>query len=299
MKQADDPPMAANLPATTYYEFESKSADAKYAIWVTLPPRYESEPDAQYPVIFLTDGNSSVATAAPHMWLLRDDPINPIKPFILVSIGYIGSDATNALAVRARDLLPPGEPQVEGNEGGMKEAADVGLISHELADLYLHHLRNPKGDRFLAFIVEELFPAVKELYRVDENNVGLFGYSYGGLFATYAALSRTGLIKTVGAGSPGILPEGSRIWDLYGARLQGGDDFEGYSLHMTVCELELTAPSYYQPLVGAGTYKFFETARQQPLPGLSFSTHIIPHESHATGHAPSWYSFLRTCYSAK
>jgi len=40
-------------------------------------------------------------------------------------------------------------------------------------------------------------------------------------------------------------------------------------------------------------------ACQRPLRGPHRSTEVIDRESHATGFAPSWFSFLRACYSAK
>jgi hypothetical protein len=64
-------------------------------------------------------------------------------------------------------------------------------------------------------------------------------------------------------------------------------------------ERELTYTSSYQPLVAAGTVEFITLAGTQPLRGLSFSSRVIPEESHITGGAPSFSSFLRTAYGAR
>lgn len=158
-------------------------------------------------------------------------------------------------------------------------------------------MNNPAADRFLAFLSDELHPWIASLYRVDEAATGLFGYSYGGLFATYAALRRT-RFRRVGAGSPGIVARASKLFAAYEAELAANADHSGRMLHMTVCEREITVPSFYQVAVGAGSAEFMTLAGTRPLRGLRFSSHISPLESHASGLWPSWFSFLRTCYPA-
>jgi predicted alpha/beta superfamily hydrolase len=292
------PPLSAMLPATRYYEVQSARVGASFAVWITLPPRYDQEPNARYPAIYQPDGNLSTPLTAPAAALLRDDPINPIVPHIQVNVGYIGEEASRALAVRARDLLPPQEPLPEGlNESSMQALVQAGLLDQTGAELYLRNLRNPAADRFLAFLTEELHPWVSAEFRVDTAASGLFGYSYGGLFATYAALRRTPF-RRIGAGSPGILPRRSKVFELYRSELAQHADHSGRMLHMTVCEKEITVPSMYQGLVGAGTVEFMTLAGTQPLEGLRFSSYIQAHDSHASGFAASWFSFLRMCYSA-
>ncbi|WP_456238148.1 alpha/beta hydrolase-fold protein [Nocardiopsis codii] len=54
--------------------------------------------------------------------------------------------------------------------------------------------------------------------RGSESGHGLFGHSYGGLFALYAWLRETGLFASVGAGSPGVASADSQIFTLVEAR---------------------------------------------------------------------------------
>lgn len=293
------PPLAAMLRRTRYFEIDSVKAGARYAVWVSTPADYDREPGRTYPAIYMPDGNLDAPMTIPADALLPSDPINPIRPFIHVCVGYVGIDAERELAVRARDLLPPTEPPPPGLEAGMAETVKTGLIDEAGAELYIHNLRHPAGDRFLDFLTDELHPLLAARYRLAPEGHGLFGYSYGGLFATYAALRRTALFKRIGAGSPGILPKVSSVFALYAQALQAKTDFSGRLLHMTVNALELTAPSYYQTLVGAGATEFIQLASQTPLPGLAFSSRIVEYESHASGSMPSWFSFLRTAYSAR
>jgi predicted alpha/beta superfamily hydrolase len=293
------PPVSATLSNTRYFEIDSVLAGARFAVWITTPPLYERETTQRYPAIYLPDGNISAPQTVPSNEMLRFDPIHPIRPFIQVSVGYAGEDAARMLAVRARDLLPPHEALPPGVEAGMAGTVSAGILDEAGAQLYLHYLRNPAADRFLAFLTDELHPLVASHYRVSDNDTGLFGYSYGGLFATYASLRHSPLFKRIGAGSPGILPQVSKVFSMYADELAAKSDYSGRMLHMTVNEAEIELPTSYQVMVGAGATEFIELASQQPLPGLAFSSRIVAYESHASGFAPSWFSFLRTCYSAR
>ncbi|TWS19380.1 alpha/beta hydrolase [Tsukamurella asaccharolytica] len=290
------PELSAMLPSTTYFEVDSAIVGARFGIWVTTPPRYDLELDAVYPVIFQPDGNAAVAMTAPATALLRDHPVAPIQPFIQVGVGYRGVDAARWLAVRARDLLPPGEPLLPGvDEESVNSLVPAGVLDQEGADLYLHHLRNPAGEKFLAFLLDELYPLISAEFRVDDSVTGLHGYSYGGLFATYAALQRT-RINRIGVGSAGILAGASTVFASYEAELTSGADHHDRMLHMTIGAPEITDRSVYQAAVTAGSVEFMRLAQQTPLRGLAFSAKIIADESHATGWAASWFSFLRTCF---
>jgi hypothetical protein len=288
-------PAWALLPNTRYFEVESRIADARYAIWVTVPPQYQAGGEDRYTVVFAPDGNGMAPMAAPRMQMLSTDPIAPIEPFILVCVGYCGEEADRTLAVRARDLLPPGEALPDGVEESMNKVVEMGLLDREGADLYLRYLRNPASDRFLSFITDELLPLIAAEWRLRAGNHGLFGYSYGGLFALFAALSRPALITRVGAGSPGIQAGVSKIFEFYRADLASAANHSGRHLHLTVCETELTVSGYYQAAIGAGTAEFMTLAGTKPLNGLAVTSRVIPLESHATGGPSAWADYLRTC----
>lgn len=285
------------LPTTRYFEIDSVNAGARFAVWITVPPRYDRE-EVSYPVVYQSDGNKAAPATASAHGLLRDDPINPLVPFIQVCVGYTREDAGRRLAVRARDLLPPGEPLPAGaDESTIDTLPAAGLLSRADAELYLENLRHPRADRFLAFLVDELDPAVRSMFRVSDRGTGLHGYSYGGLFAAYAALS-TDHFQFVGAGSPGILPGRSRVFGLYEQAVADRRRPTAQRLHVTVCERELTVPSIYQELVGTGAMELVARAGRDPLEDLTVTSSLEPFESHATADAASWFAFLRACYPA-
>ena len=290
-------PMAATLTnSTRYFEVDSQAVGARFGIWVCTPSRYHSE-DTRYPAIYQPDGNGAAGTMA-RMQLLRDDPINPHVPFISVCVGYVGKDAQNSLAVRARDLLPPNEPISLPSESEFVEGMlQTGMLDEEGARAYHYNLSHPAADRFLTFLQEELHPLLAREYRIDDSSLGLFGHSYGGLFAAWVATQRS-TFRRIGASSPGILPGASQVLAAYDAEYESGADHSGRVLHVGVAAKEITEPTSYASKVGAGTAELFTRLATTPLKGLRVSTHIVPEESHFTVNYAVLASYLRACYSA-
>lgn len=58
------------------------------------------------------------------------------------------------------------------------------------------------GPKFLAFIQQEVMPFIESKYRVT-NEKGLYGYSMGGMFTTYALFEHPDLFNEIFIGAPG------------------------------------------------------------------------------------------------
>lgn len=295
-----DPPLESMMAGTHYFEVQSHKVGATFGVWVTTPVRYDLEVDAAFPVIYVLDGNWAGPSFVPSSRRLRDDPIHPIQPFIQVSIGYCGADVGNEDRIRNRDLRPPGEPVHPAFEAMIDAMASDRSIwkTVEDAEAYKESLHNPCGDAFLAFIVDELHPAIQAAYRIDTSGVGLFGYSYGGLFAAWTALQPSLPFTRIGAGSPGINTPGSAVFKCLDQGFETNDDYLERELHITICELEITAPTFYQQ---TAQYfgQFAAAVSVAKPPRLTLTSRIIANETHFTGMVASWWSFLRACYSAQ
>lgn len=289
------PLLSAMMPTTDYYEIASAATGTTFAVWVSRPEGYN--PKNPIPAIYMPDGNTSSQLLGARSTGLRYDPIHPIKPFLAISVGYMGAEAKDAGRVRNRDLVPPGEPVDPMLEREVDRRQRAGGFTPQQAADYKASLRDTHADRFMHFLTDELHPAIAARYSIDESTTGLFGYSYGGLFSLWAAMQKPALFSRIGAGSPGILVDNSMVFADLERRQNEDADYSGRSLHMTVNELEQTAPTFYQGL-GENFAKFNLEIGQRPLRGLNYSARVILNESHQTGVSASWYSFLRTCYSA-
>ncbi|MBP2472315.1 putative alpha/beta superfamily hydrolase [Crossiella equi] len=272
------------LADTDYFEVVSSGGHA-YGIWVTTPPDYDPA-TTRVPVLYVLDGNMAVGLTAP-LIVSQRDPLQPIQPYLQVSIGYAGEQAQHWARLRNRDLVPPGEPIAQELVDAVQLATRTGAMAREEADAYLAELRDTRADAFLAFLTDELHPRIERDYGTATSGHGLFGYSYGGLFALYAWLTGNPLFDSIGAGSPGIASADSQVF----AQLQALADSPPAKLHITLNDRELLGELAIYQNTARNTAAFLHhlTAR-----GAAVTSDVL-RETHVTGIQASFLSYLRTC----
>jgi predicted alpha/beta superfamily hydrolase len=277
------------LADTDYLEVSAKSGHT-YGVWVTTPPGYAEGQDP-LPLIYVMDGNFAVGQTAP-LIVSQADPYLTIAPYIQVSVGYAGDEAVNWATLRNRDLVPPGEPVGAEMVATLERARDAGAMSQEHMDAYLQELQDTHADVFLSFLVDELHPQLTSQYRVSESGHGLFGYSYGGLFALYAWLSGGHPFATIGAGTPGVATAGSQVFGLVEALADREPD--GTRLHVTLNEAEVIGPIPIYRNIARNALAVVER-----LHGTSHSAAVsveMLHATHVTGLPGSFLSYLKACH---
>ncbi|HEX6345588.1 alpha/beta hydrolase [Umezawaea sp.] len=273
------------LADTDYFELRS-SGGRDYGVWVTTPPGYDPT-TAPAPVVYVLDGNWTVGLTAP-LIVTQQDPMQKIKPYIQVSVGYAGEEAEHWTRLRNRDLVPPGEPVAQEFLDAVETGVQAGVTTREQADAYTAELRDTRGDAFLSFLTSELHPRIHRDHGTATSGHGLFGYSYGGLFSLYAWLTGTALFESVGAGSPGVVGEDSQVF----AQLDKmGDSLPSAQIHLTVNDRELLGdlPVYQNLAKNAATVLHRLTAS-----GANVTSEVL-RETHLTGLQASFLSYLRTC----
>jgi predicted alpha/beta superfamily hydrolase len=135
-------------------------------------------------------------------------------------------------------------------------------------------------------------------WHIDPARSAFFGYSYGGLFAMWLAMQKHPRFPLVCAGSPGVMVDNSKVYDVLRQQRESKADHSGRHLHMTICEAEIREPTIYQ-LLSRNFARLLQELGSAPLPGLKLTSHIVPHETHVSGMPISWYSFLRSGFPAK
>ncbi|MEM8835643.1 MAG: alpha/beta hydrolase-fold protein [Planctomycetota bacterium] len=173
----------------------SEVFDRERTVRVWLPPGYDQNPDARYPVFYMHDGQNCFDRSTSFIgveWqvdeaataLINDGAIEPI---IIVGIDNSGVD-------RSLDYLPmaPGVRAPTMRGGG--------------ADDYLNFLQN------------ELMPHIAEHYRVDPDpaHTGIGGSSFGGVITSYAVTSRPELFGRALIESPSLWVGDGRLMDMLG-----------------------------------------------------------------------------------
>ncbi|MDT7781932.1 MAG: hypothetical protein QOF58_351 [Pseudonocardiales bacterium] len=271
------------LADTDYFELRSSSGH-DYGVWVTTPPGYDPA-TTQAPAVYVLDGNWAVGLTAP-LIVTQKDPMQQIRPYIQVSVGYAGEDAQHWDRLRNRDLVPPGEPVAKELIDAVEMGVQAGARTREEADAYLAELRDSHADAFLSFLTSELHPRIERDYGTATSGHGLFGYSYGGLFTLYAWLTGTTLFESIGAGSPGVSSEDSLIFK----QIQELGD-QPAKLHLTFNDREILGniPIYQNLTKNAATVLHRLISR-----GAAVSSEVL-RETHVTGLQASFLSYLRTC----
>ena len=284
------------LPDTEYLEVTAQSGHS-YGVWVTTPPGYAESTDS-LPLIYVMDGNFAVGLTAP-LIVTQADPYLAIAPYIQVSVGYAGAEASDWARLRNRDLVPPGEPVSDELVAVLASACEAGAMTQEQMDAYLLELADTHADVFLDFLTNELHPHLQSQFRVRDTGHGLFGYSYGGLFALYAwlsaGLSEATLFATVGAGSPGVTGTDSQVFELLRKLPERGTDADGPRLHVTLNHAELLGEiALYRGLarhVLAVVEELHAQGRSQDV------SSALLHETHVTGVQASFLSYLKACHA--
>ena len=296
-RRTEDGAPGALSPSTSYFEMTSIHVGDRFAIWVTLPPRYGRKAGERHPVIYLTDGNTNALLAAAAGFLVLGDHLRPMRQCVQVCIGYASGTTRDRLARRNRDFLPPGEPFSPVQERLVRARPYADLLGEDGLAVFLHHARNGRADLFLRFIEEELHPEIARRCAIDPQDATLYGHSQGGLFALYAMVRGSPLFQTYGAGSPAFMVENSVVLDLYRERrhLRLAEDAR-IRLHMTANDLEMTGDIAMYRIITRGFLDFIETVKEEPWAGLEITTEIIRGETHFSGVFDGYRSFLRACF---
>ncbi|KAK4173918.1 Alpha/Beta hydrolase protein [Triangularia setosa] len=199
------PPLPpAFLPNTRFYNATSPFSNITYQISLSYPFQWGPSSLLTTEItnktaltIYVTDGNALAATAADH--LKRRKPVDPSQPdALVVGIGYALTDNVYALTQRAIDFGAPipGEPVPWG------------------------------ADAFIDFIDLSLRPWVQctVFPSVNFTRDAIYGHSSGGLFVTYALITRPDLFDTFIVASPSLTLMNGTV--LGNVTMQLGDGME-------------------------------------------------------------------------
>ncbi|XZF14444.1 alpha/beta hydrolase [Chitinophagaceae bacterium MMS25-I14] len=131
----------------------STNVKDSFSIFIDLPDGYDTA-KARYPVVYLLDANFYFDMIVPIVH--KYAALGGVQPAILVGVGY--RDFQQMDSLRDRDYTYPQEREMK-NSGG--------------------------GEKFVAFLQEELLPQIDAQYRSDTAHRVLMGHSLGGYSTLY------------------------------------------------------------------------------------------------------------------
>jgi predicted alpha/beta superfamily hydrolase len=180
-----------------YFDIRSDLVGDTFRIFVAKPP---FAPEDVYPVLYLTDGNSTFSTALGIQRTLAWGGETP--PTYIVAIGYpTESGYMEAISKRNRDYLPP------NTIGDAKALLGEGL--------------QEGAEAFANFIQRELNPELSRRYKINTSDTTIYGSSLGALFGLWILLTRPKEFKRYILASPAIAAATSQFpkWDAESSAL--------------------------------------------------------------------------------
>jgi predicted alpha/beta superfamily hydrolase len=171
------------IPNSEHRLMHSKLAGNDYDIYIHYPAGYDTA-KRKFPVLYVVDGDNDFSPTLEYIGLLMGEYHIP-EP-VLIAIGDGGLIGTPGNK-RNRDFTPT-------KTSTMPESGGAPV--------------------FLAFIEKELIPVIDADLKTDTSNRTLYGYSMGGLFATYTLFERPSLFKNILIGSPALSYDNGCIFDI-------------------------------------------------------------------------------------
>ena len=179
--------------AVESFTFQSPSMGVRFAVNVGLPAGYKAGDGKKYQALIVTDGDwafPGVNGAARSLAGVIDGPF-------VVSIGTAVDDGEAAYTRRRIYEFSPPDWEMKDPFGQ--------AVSKMCGDIHSEAGRCVGGaPRFLNAIVTELVPLVAAKYPIDTNQLGLFGISAGGFFASWAIFQPNSPFKKYLISSPAM-----------------------------------------------------------------------------------------------
>ncbi|EOZ96613.1 putative esterase [Indibacter alkaliphilus LW1] len=255
--------------------FHSTTNGKSYHLAVSLPPNYSATDSSQYPVLYLLDGSFSFPIAHAARTLL--DMFGEIEKVIIVGIGDEWEQSYSPwISSRWTDYTPSADPASDSNPAFLN-----------LFDLREGALLSGGGPVFLDMIQNEIIPFIDGQYKTNQDR-GIAGHSFGGLFAGYCLLKASNTFSRFGIKSPSFWWNKDEIFALEQLYSQQNQDLNA-KVFISVGSKEGTS---MVPKMKA----FTDSLHNRNYQGLKLTSHIFEDETHNSVVAASISRTIRVLY---
>lgn len=253
-KQNSYPPF--HIPNSEVRSILSNITGINYKLYISLPRTYHQE-NNKYPVVYTLDADYSFAIA--HNTIEHYVDRRDLPKLILVSIAYFGAnqDLTLYRKNRLRDYTPT---KAAMGVCGVGQNIKKGLGG---------------GEKFLSFINSELIPFIENNYRIKKQDRTIVGHSAGGLFGTYALLTKPTVFQRYILVSPSLWWDDKMIFDLENKFAASNNSLKA-NVFYTIGGWE--NPKIC-PMVSQ-MKQFVAKVKSRNYKGLSINSHVFASETH-------------------
>lgn len=268
------------LPTTIVRDIKSNIVkDMVYDLYIDLPPSYNTS-DQKYPVVYLLDAYETFGLMLQTYQQLL--VMNEVPGLIIVGISYKidGEFYSKGLReyydIRARDFTPTHLTYEETLKRHGEATANWIRVSGGATE-------------FLEFFEKELIPFIESEYRTDPNQRGLFGYSLGATFTTFALLKKPGLFKKYFIGSPMLNWDNYSVYNFDNTENLLGS-LDTVNVYISWGQLE-SKEGRHHPLK--------DTLEQRNNPHIHFISEVLEGETHLSGIGLAYSCAFRRLYGGK
>lgn len=238
------------MPGVQVVPIKDAQSNKQYELLIKLPENYTENKDKNYPVIYFTD-------AVWHIELLSSATFFMMEDVILVGISW------------QKDIA----------DDVMKE---YGEHFSRYGDYSFKKITNPKhpkikfgqANNHLNFIRNDVFKYVENNYRTQPNNRTYFGFSAGGIFGTYALMTKPEMFKNYILGSPSIWSHAPELFAQESAGLKNKNS--AINVFISYGELEEKLAPHVEG--------FIKQFKNKKYAGVSSLKHIVVESA---GHSDS------------
>ncbi len=230
------------------YLIESKSVGDDFRIDVIPPIGYAGE-DEKYPVVYVTDANYLLPSAAAS-YLAQATGEYP--KVIIVGIGW---NVPSIARIRVRDFSPTCDAEYQAEQSMSDEECG-------------------QADPFVAFIKDELQPFIEKNYRTTDQKT-LVGYSFGGLFALHVLFNHPEVFDNYVIGSAAMNWDEKFVFRSEEKYAKKNKDL-AKRVYLSSGALESFG-------IVPNTHLMYEQLLAREYPNLKIKLDILADETHMTG----------------
>jgi ferri-bacillibactin esterase len=266
---------AVTIPRTEQHVVRSSHVGRDLEVRVALPmATWRGAPTDPFAAVYLPDADLFFGTVVETTRLMHQ-LFGELPPLLVVGVGYPAADAVMQAELRSRDFTFSSDPGLGG------PPASFGPSGREPA--------LPEGERlggadaFLAFLVDELRPWLREHFEVADRGATLMGSSLGGLFAVYALLTRPGAFDGYVAVSPALWWDHGELFNVESQLAERLEDLAA-GVFLAAGELEENAriPGLAEFRLIGNARLMAERLKGRGYPSLDVTFQLFPDESHTS-----------------
>ena len=268
------------------FTFQSPSMGVRFSINVGMPEDYKAGDGKKYPALIVTDGDFTFGSVYESAWSLGGF----IAPVIIISVGTSLEEGEDEHGRRRiYEFSPPGWDRKDafGQE----------------AERVCKKLNSPPNRctggaaKFLAAIITEIIPLLAAWFPIDPTQLGLFGMSAGGFFATWVMFQPNTPFNKYIISSPATAYGRDEAFRLEAEYAKTHKDLP-VGIYMAAGGLEVTTPEVEAfAQVVSGMTRLAGILASRHYPGLKLTVEYHPGMNHNDVVGTTVVRGLRTLYA--